>query len=192
MRPLSGALWRVFPWNPSAAAGEPFSSTYQQRGQTSGRFDLNDRPPVLYLAESRQHAVGEKLQRFRGRRLTPGHLAEYGHPLALVPVIPALQVVKAVADLTDPTVLQGLRLRPDAIASRNRQRTQAIARRLYEERYSGLHWWSALTGDWHTTVLFLDPKRVPTGELTIGEPERLSIEHRSVLDCLEALGIERP
>lgn len=192
MKPRQGPLWRVLPWDPSAPTGAPFSLTHVQAEQTSGRFDLGDRPPVLYLGESPEHAVGEKLQRFRGRRLTAAHLREYGLTLAVVPVRPAPGVIKAVADLTDPKVLHRLDLPPDVIVSRDRRRTQAVARRLYDDRYSGLHWWSALTGDWHTTVLFLDPDRVPARDLTFGKPEPLSLRHPGVVRCLELLGIEHP
>ena len=191
MRPPGGALWRIFPWDPSAAPGDAFSPTFVATGQTSGRFDLGDRPPVLYLAESSEHAVGEKLQRFRGRRLTHLHLREFGHGLAVVPVTPATGVLERVADLTDPAILARLALRPDAIASSDRTATQAIGRRLYEEGWSGLHWWSALTGDWHTTVLFLDPVRIGSGELGFGVPELLTLTHPAVVRCAELLGIER-
>lgn len=192
MRPLTGPLWRIFPWDPSAPLSESFSATHVQPGQASGRFDLGDRPLVLYLAESPEHAVGEKLQRFRGRRLTPAHLWEYGHRLAIVRVTPAARVVRAIGDLTDPKLLHRLDLRPDVVASRDRRPTQAVVRRLYQEGYAGLHWWSALTGDWHTTVLFLDSGRVRRKDLTFGTPEALTIEHPGVVRCLELLGIERP
>lgn len=191
MKPLAGPLWRVFPWDPSARPGDAFSPTFVHAGQTSGRFDLGDRPPVLYLAESREHAVGEKLQRFRGRRLTPLHLREFGHGLAIVPVTPAARVVETVADLTDPAILAALDVRPDVIASGDRTATQAIGRRLHEEGWSGLHWWSAITGDWHTTVLFLDSSRVGPEQLRFGVPELLTLMHPAVLRCLERLGIER-
>ncbi|MFQ5704709.1 MAG: RES family NAD+ phosphorylase [Gemmatimonadales bacterium] len=191
MKPRQGPLWRVFPWDPAAPLGAPFSLTHVQPQQTSGRFDLGIRPAVLYLAESPEHAVGEKLQRFRGRRLTPMHLREYGRTLAIVSVTPAARVIKAVADLTDPEVLHRLKLRPDIVASRDRRRTQAVARRLYEEGYSGLHWWSALTGDWHATILFLDSDRVHTRALTFGQPEPLSLQHPGVVRCFEFLGIQQ-
>lgn len=191
MKPRQGPLWRVCPWDPAAPPGQPFSLTYVQPQQTSGRFDLGNRPPVLYLAESPEHAVGEKLQRFRGRRLTPAHLREYGLTLAIVAVTPAPRVIEAIADLTDPEVLHRLDLRPDVIASRDRRRTQAVARRLHQEGYSGLHWWSALTGDWHTTVLFLDPDRVPPRDVALGQPEPLSLRHPGVVRCFELLGFEQ-
>ncbi|MGQ0670666.1 MAG: hypothetical protein ACT4PO_13500, partial [Actinomycetota bacterium] len=129
-------------------------------------------------------------QRFRGRRLSPAHLREYGLTLAVVPVTPAPSVIRAVADLTDPKVLHRLDLPPDVIASRDRRRPQAVARRLYGDGYSGLHWWSALMGEWHTTVLFLDPDRVPRRDLSFGTPEPLSLHHPGVVRCLELLGTE--
>lgn len=177
-------------WDPSAAPGEAFSPTFVSAGQTSGRFDLGDRPPVLYLAESREDALGEKLQRFRGRRLTNLHLREFGHGLAIVPVTPASRVVESVADLTDPAILVRLDVRPDLLASSDRSATQAIGRRLHNEGWSGLHWSSAITGDWHTTVVFLDPRRVGPGELSFGVPELLTLRHPAVVRCAKLLGIE--
>jgi len=43
-------MWRCLPWDPDAAEGAAFSASYVGRGQTIGRFDLHDRPPVRYLA----------------------------------------------------------------------------------------------------------------------------------------------
>jgi hypothetical protein len=146
---------------------------------------------VLYLAESAEHAVAEKLQRFRGRPLTAAHLREYGRTLAVAPVSLATGVVERIADLTDPAVLLHLDLPPDVLASRDRRRTQAVARRLYDAGYAGLHWWSALTGDWHSTVLFLDSDRVAMRDLTFGAPEPLSLDHAAVVRCLSLLGFER-
>ena len=72
--PASGSLrlWRVFPFDPLAAEGEPYSvrSAAPAHRQTGGRFDLGP-SPVLYLAETPAPAVGEVLRRFSGRVLSP-------------------------------------------------------------------------------------------------------------------------
>jgi hypothetical protein len=75
--------WRVFPWDPAAKAGEPFSPGYVHPNQGSGRFDVSGKL-VVYLAETAVHAVAEKLQRFRGQKVDRKDLLESGHPLALV------------------------------------------------------------------------------------------------------------
>jgi hypothetical protein len=180
-------LWRVFPWNRAAAAGEPFAPDYIRPHQVSGRFDLQDEPLVLYLAESPAHAVGEKIQRYRGRRVGTWALREYGWPLALVEVAISVDVLQAVNDLTEPTVLRKLRLRPDIIASFDRRRTQEIARQIHGKGHTGLRWWSALTGDWHTTVLFMD--RVPHGSLAYGKPDPLTLDTPALRDAARFLGI---
>jgi hypothetical protein len=67
-------------------------------------------------------------------------------------------------------------------------RTQAIARKLHEHRgTAGLRWWSALTGAWHTTVVFTD--RVRRGEVTFGTPRLLDPSDTEVERALSVLGI---
>ncbi|MEJ7813247.1 MAG: RES family NAD+ phosphorylase [Gemmatimonadaceae bacterium] len=185
--------WRCFPWNPEAAEGEPFSPTYLAPGQTVGRFDLHDRPPVRYLAESPEHAIGETLAPFRGTGFRPSYLRLRHHPLALVEVTLAPEVARRVADCTDPATLAALALRPDELAHHDRTVTQAIARRLHDDpapggsRYAGLRWWSAITGAWHTIVLFTD--RAPADSVRFGAPRPLTPADPAVRHVLAALGI---
>jgi len=176
--------WRVFPWDPSAKAGQQFSPSYVHPEQGSGRFDLpNDR--VLYLAETAVHAVAEKLQRFRGQRLERADLHESGKPLALVECdIPPRTKV---ADLCDPAVLVRHTLRPDLLASMKKAETRAVATALYDAGYDGLRWWSALSGDWHTIVVFVG--RVRVSELRFHEPERLTLTHPLVREASAAASL---
>ena len=185
--------WRCFPWDSAAAAGAPFSPSYLVPGQTVGRFDLHDRPPVRYLAESAEHALGEALSPFRGTEFRSAYLRQSGFPLALVEVrlVPAL--VRRIVDCTDPAVLQDLGIGPDDLAHHDRSLTQAIARRVYDRREggraAGLRWWSALTGAWHTTVLFTDRERA--GEVVFGTPRVVSESDPGLLRALVVLGIRR-
>jgi hypothetical protein len=179
--------WRVFPWDPAAQPGDRFSAPYIAGPQISGRFDLHDRPPVLYLAESPEHAVAEKLQRFRGRPLREAHLKEFGQVLALVEVLVPPRLSARIVDLTDPHVLAQRSIGPDVIASGDRQRTQALAELLMADGRLGLRWWSALTGDWHTTVLFMTPG-VSRG-LDYGRPQPLHLGTRSVREAADRIGL---
>lgn len=186
---MSGlVLWRVFPWDRAAALGSPYSASHVAAGQTSGRFDLHDRPPVLYLAESAEHAVAELIQGFRGRTIGAPHLRRHGHPLALVEVELPEEVASQVADCTDPLVLARLEVRPDALASHQRLETQGIARQLHSRGEAGFRWWSTLTGSWHTTILFLD--RVAVDRLSWREPVVVGAKSPAFVAAAEFLGID--
>lgn len=186
-------LWRVFPWNPEAADGAPFSARYTPPAgsQTGGRFDLGD-PPVLYLAQSPAHALTELLQSFRGTPLTPEHLLRADpnapgayHPLSLVEASLPRGAETRLPDLADPAVLLTLDIRPDQLASHERVVTQAISRQLHAAGYDGLRWWSALTGEWHVTVLFLD--RVAPSSIGYGPPQPIDIRHPAAQEAARFL-----
>lgn len=184
--------WRCFPWNPAAPEGAPYSPSYLTPGQTVGRFDLHDRPPVRYLAESPEHALGEVLSPFRGTEFQPAYLRQSGYPLALVEVTLTATLAGRIVDLTDPAVLTHWNIRPDDLAHHDRRVTQAIARRLHDggtrrRGPAGLRWWSALTGGWHTTVVFTDRER--KGELRFGLPHPVAPDDPAVARTAALLGI---
>lgn len=171
--------WRVFPWDPAAKTGEPFSPSYINPNQGSGRFDVADKL-VVYLAETAVHAVAEKLQRFRGQKIDRKDLNESGKTLALV----ECELGKiALADLCDPAVLLKHDIRPDTLASRETTKTQAVAVQLMKAGYAGLRWWSALSGDWHTIVVF-------EGKIEYQQPVPLTLAQQVVRDASAALGIQ--
>ncbi len=160
-----------------------------------GRFDLHDRPPVRYLADSADHAVAEVLSPFRGTTFRPAYLRQSGQQLALVAVTLASSLVARIPDCTDPAVLAELELRPDELAHHDRTLTQAIARRLHARggaagALAGLRWWSALTGAWHTTVIFTDRERAR--EVAFGAPRHLEPDDDAVIRALVVLGIRSP
>jgi hypothetical protein len=171
--------WRVFPWDPAAKPGEPFSPGYIHPRQGSGRFDIAGKL-VVYLAETAVHAIAEKLQRFRGQKIDRKDLIESGTTLALVEC--ELDKI-TLADLCDPAVLVQHHIRPDTLASRDIARTQEVAARLLKAGYAGLRWWSALSGDWHTIVVF-------EGKIVYKQPEPLTLAHEVVREASAALGIQ--
>lgn len=189
---MARTLWRCFPWDPQAAQGAPCSPTFIAPGQASGRFDLQDVPPVLYLASSPEHAIGESLAAFRGTRFTPAYLIRRGRPLGLVTVRASRALDARVVDLTDPVVLAKHGLRPDILAHHERRHTQAVARQLHtgaagEPAAAGFRWWSALTGAWHTSVLFAD--RITARDLRFGTPVLVDPKMDALMDALAVLGI---
>lgn len=184
--PFVGRAWRVFPWDPQAAPGQQLSPSYVAPHQGSGRFDLAD-TGVIYLAETPEHAVAEKIQRFRGQMLEAYDLTESGRPLALVECQVEAHVLPHIADLCDWNILAKHALGPDIIASRQLAKTQAVSRMLSDAGYVGLRWWSALSGDWHSVVLFLG--KLAPNSLRYAEPEELTLDHRAVLEAAVSIGV---
>jgi len=180
-------VWRVFPWDPGAADGDPFSATYVPSGEGKGRFDLPRIPgSVIYCSESPEHAVAERIQHYRGQVLDAADLRLGGHGLALVAVTLPGEVGSRVLDLCDPEMLVRLGVRPDETASNDRRVTQRIASQVHAQGYAGLRWWSAFTGDWHAVVLFRDRLDSPA---VYSAPEPLRIDHVAVVAAAETLGI---
>jgi hypothetical protein len=179
--------WRAFPFDPDAAEGEPYSVGWVPASQAQGRFDLPSAPGgVIYLAETPVHAVAEMVQHYRGQALDDADLRVAGHPLALASLTLPDQVRAGLADLCDPAVLVDLGVRPDATASVSRRKTQRIASEVHVSGYTGLRWWSALRGDWHTIVIFRDRL---ARELRFGEPEPLTLTHAVVRETMRELGM---
>ncbi len=181
---LRGPFWRVFPWDPSAPPGDPYTPQYvlPSGAQTGGRFDLGD-PSVLYLAlDDPSHALAEVLQYLRGRReLRAAHLVRRdrggaAHPLALVETWLPAGLYDDLPDLGDPAVLLRLGVRADEPASRDRAVTQRISRALHDAHgVAGFRWWSAFRGDWHVATLFMD--RVDPFAVRYGAPDPLHLRH---------------
>jgi hypothetical protein len=186
---MAPTLWRVFPWDPGAGQGEPFSPRYLPKQSGQGRFDLplSTGASAWYFAESPEHALAEKLQDLRGRMLHDDFLFERGRRLALSSTQP--NGVLRLVDLCDPVELARRGIAPDRLAFRDRSVTQAIARELHREpELAGFRWWSALFGEWHTVVLFSD--RLPNDALPFSEPRTLRLDSATVALTAAALAIE--
>lgn len=180
-------IWRVFPWDPRARSGQSFSPSYLPTAQGTGRFDLPGRASgVLYTAETPEHAIGERIQFYRGQVLDTSDLIVAGKALALASAALPPEIRGNVADLCDPRVLARLRTRPDEAAFRQRQTTQRIAETVFASGQSGLRWWSAFFGEWHSVVIFRERLTAP---LTWSAPEPLSIDDARVREAARLLGI---
>lgn len=187
--PAAEPLWRVIPWDPRAKPGARFSPGHFPSQSGQGRFDLpvGSTGSALYLAGSGEHAIAEKIQDLRNRFVTDDLLLEHGHRLALCSA--TLRPGLKIADLCDPRELLERDIPPDRLAYRDRTVTQAISERLHEdEELAGFRWWSALFGEWHTTVLFSD--RLPDDALSFGDPVPLGLEHTDLASAAAALAIE--
>lgn len=179
-------LWRVFPYDPETRAGARFSKSHLPQASGSGRFDLGF-APVLYLAEDPEHAVGEKIARYRGTILKANHLKEFGYQLGIVEVDVSADVSEKILDLCRPANQLDLGIRSDQIAARDISVTQAIAQLVYDNGHKGLRWWSFGLGEWHGIVIFYD--KISSKEIAFGGVEYLSLDHPAVLKAAEVLGM---
>ena len=94
---------------------------------------------------------------------------------------------KSIADLCDPRALRSLGVAPDRVAARDREATQAIAAMVAETGASGLRWWSAFFGEWHTLALFVD--RLPSGALVFATPRVIELSDPRLAAAAVALGM---
>jgi len=171
-------LYRVFPWNPSAAVDTPGGALFIPSSKT-GRWDNPELCGGLYCAASPEGAVGERfaqqavwrprlfqnpvvthaLATFESQSLT---LADFGH----VPTLSKLGVTRVID-----------------VVTRDRAVTQPLAARAY--RLGGLHglsWWSSYVADW-TNILIWDTTLLAL----VGEPEPLSVAHPAVVRAADTL-----
>jgi hypothetical protein len=195
---FKGPFWRVFPWDASAAPGEPFTPQYvlPVGAQTGGRFDLSTVPTLYVALDDPAHALAEVLQPVRGRReIRPGHLKRrvrgsggLDHPLAIVPTWIPQSIFDVMPDLGDPGTLVRFGIRPDDLSSRDRATTQRISRTLHDDfGVPGFRWWSAFGGDWHVAVLYMD--RVDRFAIRYGTPDPLHLGHPVVRVAADELKV---
>lgn len=186
--PLTLALfWRVIPWDPDVNEGRLFSPSYIPPATGRGRFDLPDAcSPVLYVAESPEHAIAEAMQPWRNRPLRGAHLLRAGRPLALVGVEVARGKEADLVDLCDPGELGRLGVTAGRVASRDRRVTRAIAARAWDRGYAGVRWWSCFGGEWGGVVLFTARTE---GSLRFGRPEVVTAETAALREATAALGM---
>ena len=183
-------LWRVFPWDASAAESERFSAAFVPMPQGSGRFDLpGNVRGVTYFAESPEHAIAELIQQFRNHPepLTNADLTRWGRRLALVSATLDPATWERIPDLCDPGTLARIGVTAEVPALRDRRRTQSIALDLHSQGHSGLRWWSAFWGEWHSVILFHD--QLAAGALTYGQPTPLDVTSAPVMEAAALLDI---
>jgi hypothetical protein len=182
-------LYRCFAWNERARAEEPDGPLFfPQSFQGEGRHDNPDLYGCLYLSDRPLSCLVEQLARFRGQRLSPSLLRRRGLPLALAKL--ELDEQAELVDLDDPKVLARERLRPSAVATRDRQVTQPQARSLFERRrgVAGLRWWSIYESQWANVTLF----DRAAGFLGLESVRALSVNDAAVVEAAQFFALPVP
>jgi len=179
-------LYRVFAHRPDRR-GDPFAVPRHLQG--GGRHDNPDHYTALYLAREPISAVAERIQGFRGQRLTEG---VFIRPDGRVDVLAAIDDAgwPELVDLDDPQVLAARGIRPSRVATGDRPTTQQLALDLYQGGAIGLAWWSTLEASWTNVTVF--EERLPRGLRWVASLEPLSTVHPVVRDAAEHLLIDVP
>lgn len=156
-------VYRVFAYDPNAAAGQSGHPDYLYRPQGKGRVDNPELYDVWYYATAPEGAVGEARgdipvwsdEMFQTPYLAGGRLAlsEFRLPDDLF-----------VLDLDDARSLLDRGLRPTQVIARNRPVTQGWAARIFAEqnadgtrRWAGIRWWSFQRPHWTVLALWVPP-----------------------------------
>jgi hypothetical protein len=179
-------LYRAFPWDPPASDTEPGGALYVPRqDQGFGRHDNPDLFGTMYLSRAQAAAAAEVLRMLRVTELRDADLRIEGATIALVAFAEpdGLDLV----DLDDPRTLVARSLRPSGVATRDRDRTQAVSTGLFNDGHAGFEWWSTIEASWINVTLFAERA---AGRLRLaGEPEPLTLDHPAVRDAAEAVGV---
>ncbi len=179
-------LYRCFAWNHAARSDAPDGPLWCPRPfQGDGRHDNPAVYGCLYLADRPISCIVEQFAPFRGQRLSAAALQRRGLPLALASI--ALDERARLVDLDDPRVLERERLRPSAVATRQREITQAQALAMYRRHRDaiGLRWWSTWESLWANVTVF----DRGASKLRVDDVRALTISDPAVLEAADLFGL---
>lgn len=179
-------LYRVFPHAPDRRP-DPFAVPRQLQG--GGRHDDPDHYTALYLAREPISAVAERIQGFRGQRLTEGVFIRPDGRVDTLAVIDDSGWPELV-DLDDPEVLAARGIRPSHVATGDRPTTQHLALELFLGGATGLAWWSTLEASWTNVTVFEERLALALRRVVAVEP--LTLAHPAVREAADHLLIEVP
>jgi len=173
-------IYRVLPWVPGAAPGEPGHPLFVP-GLNAGRIDNVEHYETLYASDAPAGACAEAFgflrvwseSMMRGSPSLPGSR----QALAIYELGESL-----ICDLDDAERLVSLGLRPLQVVTRDRSVTRAWALRIFEEdRWGGIRWWSYYDPRWGSHgVWALDA-------IEVTDVVPLSINDPTVRDAAEIL-----
>ncbi|MBV8372302.1 MAG: RES domain-containing protein [Candidatus Eremiobacteraeota bacterium] len=139
-------LYRAFPYDPRAAATEKGGALYVP-STNAGRIANPDLYHELYLAAVPEAAIAETFGRLPVWK-AEDFVHANGNRFGLARY--AIRDVRSILNLDDVETLRELQIaKPTDIVTRNRAKTCAWARRIFEmHRYAGTCWWSSYNADW--------------------------------------------
>jgi len=174
-------LYRVFPYDPSAAENDEGGALYVPPPSTSGRIVNVDLYRELYFAKQPEAAAAEQFG-FLFTWYPSDFVHAGGRPYALTTYDLGDSV--RVLDLNDTAALSraGIK-RPSQVVTRDRRVSQAWARAIFEHGgHSGVSWWSYYCPDWAVCGLWdISSLR------HVGPPEMLTTSHPAVVAAAKSI-----
>jgi len=144
-------LYRVFPYDPSAAPTEPGGALFRPSGGR-GRIDNPTLYRTLYAGNEPECAIAELFGAY-----AVWDAAMFVHSSGLHYSLATLKSSGALSvwNMNDTEHLAQLELHPTDVIVRDRDRTQQWAARIFEmHRYSGISWWSYYGPQWQSCGLW--------------------------------------
>lgn len=175
-------LYRVLPYQDSAARDQPGHPLYVPPSRGVARIDNPEIYDALYLGDTPAGAVAEAfgwmpqwdVGMLRGSRILPGSvraLATY-----------RLAEYATLCDLDDAQRLIELGLRPSQVVTRDREVTQKWALQLFEARaHVGVRWWSYYDPRWGSVGLW------DLRALTVVDVRVLALYDEEIVDAARTL-----
>ena len=146
-------LYRVFPYDAGAAPNDRGGALFVPPASGRSRIDNRDLYDVLYAASEPTAAVAETFGRFAVWRAET-FVNAGGRPYALATLAVPDDLV--IFELNDIEAMRSIGiLRPTDIITRDREITQAWARRIFERGgFAGVRWWSFYDPGWPVVGLW--------------------------------------
>ena len=184
-------VYRVFPFDPAAAAGTPGHPDYLHKPQGKARLDNPQHYETWYFAATPEAAVGEVF----------GDISVWGDDMFEYPALPDARRTLGVfelpdslnlLDLDDARALLDRGIRPTQVIARNRSATQGWALKIFGEssdtgqrRWDGVRWWSFHRPHWTVFGLWSARGEPPHHRFVNTDP--LHVAHPAVVDAARTL-----
>jgi hypothetical protein len=168
-------LFRVLPYDVNAAPDEK-GGVFYRPGSAAGRIANPDLYRELYFGCEPESAIAETFG-----RLPVWHSADFIHSGGRTLALATYQLPDAarIFNLDDRDALKSIKvLRPSEVVTRDRPRTRAWAREIFQLKngdYVGASWWCFYNPDWRCVGLWHTP-----GLQCVGIPQALGIKHAAV------------
>ena len=173
-------LYRIFPYREGAAPSERGGALFAPAGGYN-RIDNPDLYDVLYVAANPEAAIAETFGRLP--LWSPEtFVSASGLHYALATYEMANE--DAILSLNDVDALKSLGItRPSNVVTRDRTKTQAWARTIFESgQFAGISWWSYYGPDW--TVMGLWDRSAVN---IVGMPQEITFESAIVRETAVAI-----
>lgn len=176
-------LYRVFNYN-HIIKNSPLG--IDKNKQLDGRHDIPDLDAVVYVSLSRTSAIAESIQMFRNTTITNEDLEINENTFRAIAELESNNNLKLL-DFNDLDILQKLGIKPNAVATHDREMTKEISEKVYDSGNDGFLWWSSIESKWINATLFRSKIK---NKISINNIRRLDTANISLIEAAGFLKIK--